>query len=397
MKVLIINCGSSSLKYQLIDSDTEEVLAKGLCERIGIDGRLVYQKAGCDKEITEAPMPTHTEGIQMVLDALTNEKTGAISSLSEIDAIGHRVVHGGEKFACSAIVDTAMIDALEECTELAPLHNPANLIGIHVCQELMPGVPMVGVFDTAFHQTMPEKAYLYGLPYEYYEKYKVRRYGFHGTSHSFVSKELAKFLGIDINHSKLIVCHLGNGASVSAVVDGKCVDTSMGMTPLEGLVMGTRSGDVDPAILEFIAKKENLDLAGVMNVLNKKSGVYGLSKGLSSDFRDLEEASASGNVYATKALDVFCYHVTKTIGAYVAAMNGVDAIAFTAGIGENAPIVREAVVKNLEYLGVKLDEEQNQLRGKNTRISTEDSKVAVCVIPTNEELAICRETVALLK
>ena len=280
MKVLIINCGSSSLKYQLIDSDTEEVLAKGLCERIGIDGRLVYQKAGCDKEITEAPMPTHKEGIQMVLDALTNEKTGAISSLSEIDAIGHRVVHGGEKFACSAIVDTAMIDALEECTELAPLHNPANLIGIHVCQELMPGVPMVGVFDTAFHQTMPEKAYLYGLPYEYYEKYKVRRYGFHGTSHSFVSKELAKFLGIDINHSKLIVCHLGNGASVSAVVDGKCVDTSMGMTPLEGLVMGTRSGNVDPAILEFIAKKENLDLAGVMNVLNKKSGVYGLSKGL---------------------------------------------------------------------------------------------------------------------
>ena len=397
MKVLIINCGSSSLKYQLIDSDTEEVLAKGLCERIGIDGRLVYQKTGNDKEITEAPMPTHKEAIQMVLDALTNEKTGAIKSLAEIDAIGHRVVHGGEKFACSAVVDEAMINALEECTELAPLHNPANLIGIRVCQELMPGVPMVGVFDTAFHQTMPEKAYLYGLPYEYYEKYKVRRYGFHGTSHSFVSKELAKFLGLDINNSKLIICHLGNGASVSAVVNGKCVDTSMGMTPLEGLVMGTRSGDVDPAILEFISKKEHLDLAGVMTVLNKKSGVLGLSKGLSSDFRDLEEASSHGNEYAAEALDVFCYHVIKTIGAYAAAMNGVDAIAFTAGIGENAPIVRKAVVDNLSYLGIKLDEEQNQLRGKNAKISTEDSKVAVCVIPTNEELAICRETVALLK
>ncbi len=397
MKVLVINCGSSSLKYQLIDSQTEEVLAKGLCERIGLDGRLVYQKAGGEKEITEAAMPTHKEAIQMVLDALMNDKTGAIKSLSEIDAIGHRVVHGGEKFACSALVDDSMIEALQECTELAPLHNPANLIGINVCKELMPGVPMVGVFDTAFHQTMPPKAYLYGLPYEYYEKYKVRRYGFHGTSHSYVSKEMARFLGLDLNNSKMVICHLGNGASVSAVVNGKCVDTSMGLTPLEGLVMGTRSGDIDPAIIEFIAKKENLDMAGVMNVLNKKSGVYGLSKGLSSDFRDLEDASEHGNEYAAEALEVFSYHVVKTIGSYVAAMNGVDAIAFTAGIGENAPIVREAVVDNLGYLGITLDKEKNQLRGSNMKISTEDSKVAVCVIPTNEELAICRETVALLK
>lgn len=397
MKVLVINCGSSSLKYQLIDSETEEVLAKGLCERIGLDGRLVYQKAGGEKEITEAAMPTHKEAIQMVLDALMNDKTGAIKSLSEIDAIGHRVVHGGEKFACSALVDDSMIEALQECTELAPLHNPANLIGINVCKELMPGVPMVGVFDTAFHQTMPPKAYLYGLPYEYYEKYKVRRYGFHGTSHSYVSKEMARFLGLDLNNSKMVICHLGNGASVSAVVNGKCVDTSMGLTPLEGLVMGTRSGDIDPAIIEFIAKKENLDMAGVMNVLNKKSGVYGLSKGLSSDFRDLEDASEHGNEYAAEALEVFSYHVVKTIGSYVAAMNGVDAIAFTAGIGENAPIVREAVVDSLGYLGITLDKEKNQLRGSNMKISTEDSKVAVCVIPTNEELAICRETVALLK
>ena len=397
MKVLVINCGSSSLKYQLIDSESEEVLAKGLCERIGIDGRLVYQKEGCEKEITNAPMPTHKEGIQMVLDALVNDKTGAIKDLSEINAIGHRIVHGGEKFSGSVIVNDDMIQALEECTDLAPLHNPANLIGIRVCQELMPGVPMVGVFDTAFHQTMPPKAYLYGLPYEYYEKYGVRRYGFHGTSHSYVSKELARFLGLDINNCKLIVCHLGNGASVSAVMNGKCVDTSMGMTPLEGLVMGTRSGDIDPAIIEFISKKENLDLEGVMEVLNKKSGVYGLSKGLSSDFRDLGDAAENGNKYAAEALEVFSYHVLKTIGAYAAAMNGVDAIAFTAGIGENDPLVREMVVKNLGYLGVTLDEEKNKVRGKDTKISTEDSKVAVCVIPTNEELAICRETVALLK
>ncbi len=396
MNVLVINCGSSSLKYQLINSDSEEVLAKGLCVRIGIDGRLVYQKAGCDKEITEAPMPTHKEAIQMVLDALVNEKTGAIASLAEVNAVGHRIVHGGEKFASSAVITDEMMAAVAECNDLAPLHNPANLIGINACKELMPDVPMVGVFDTAFHQTMPAKAYLYGLPYEYYEKYKVRRYGFHGTSHSFVSKHAAEFLGLDINHSKIIVCHLGNGASISAVKDGKCVDTSMGLTPLEGLVMGTRSGDIDPAIMEFLAKKENLDIAGVMNVLNKKSGVYGLSKELSSDFRDLEEGMNSGNEYAANALEVFCYRVAKYVGSYVAALNGVDAIAFTAGIGENAGIVREKVCEHFGYLGIKLDAEANSKRGEDMVISTPDSNVKVAVIPTNEELAICRETVALV-
>ena len=396
MKVLIINCGSSSLKYQLIDSDTESVMAKGLCERIGIDGRLVYQKAGGDKEITEAPMPTHKEAIQMVLDALTNDKTGAVASLKEINAIGHRVVHGGEKFAKSVVINDDVIEAIKECSDLAPLHNPANLIGIDVCAELMPGVPMVAVFDTAFHQTMPEKAYMYGLPYEYYENYKVRRYGFHGTSHSFVSKELCNFLGMDINNSKVIVCHLGNGASISAVVNGKCVDTSMGLTPLDGLVMGTRSGSIDPAIVEFIANKENLDIAGVMSVLNKKSGVLGVSKGLSSDFRDLEDAANDGNSYAGLALEVFAYRVAKTIGSYVAAMNGVDAIAFTAGIGENAATTRADIIAYLGYLGIELDTEKNKLRGDNVKISTDSSKVSVCVIPTDEELAICRETVALV-
>ena len=396
MNVLVINCGSSSLKYQLIDSETENVLAKGLCERIGIDGRLTYQKAGLDKEITEAPMPTHKEAIKMVLDALVNDKTGAIKSLDEVEAVGHRIVHGGEKFASSAIITDEMLKAVEECNDLAPLHNPANLIGINACKELMPGVPMVGVFDTAFHQTMPEKAYLYGLPYEYYEKYKVRRYGFHGTSHSFVSKHTAEFLGLDINNSKIIVAHLGNGASISAVKDGKCVDTSMGLTPLEGLVMGTRSGDIDPAIMEFIAKKENLDIAGVMNVLNKKSGVQGISK-VSSDFRDLEEGMEKGDKLCAAALEVFSYRVAKYIGSYVAALNGVDAIAFTAGIGENAPLVREKVMEYFGYLGIKLDAEANGQRGKDLVISTPDSKVKVCVIPTNEELAIARDTVALVK
>ena len=396
MNVLVINCGSSSLKYQLINSDTDDVLAKGLCERIGIDGRLVYQKAGCDKEITEAAMPTHKEAIQMVLDALVNEKTGAVKSLSEVNAVGHRIVHGGEKFASSVIITDEVLDAVAECNDLAPLHNPANLIGINACKELMPGVPMVAVFDTAFHQTMPQKAYLYGLPYEYYEKYKVRRYGFHGTSHSFVSKEIASFLGMDLDHSKIIVCHLGNGASISAVKDGKCVDTSMGLTPLEGLVMGTRSGDIDPAIMEYIAKKENLDIAGVMNVLNKKSGVEGIS-GLSSDFRDLVDGMNSGNKRAEAAVEVFCYRVAKYVGAYVAAMNGVDAIAFTAGIGENAGLVREKVCEYLGYLGIAIDKEENAKRGDNVVISTADSKVKVAVIPTNEELAICRETVALVK
>ena len=396
MNVLVINCGSSSLKYQLIDSETENVLAKGLCERIGIDGRLVYQKAGCDKEITEAPMPTHKEAIQMVLDALTNEKTGAIKSLSEVDAIGHRVVHGGEKFASSALVTDEMIQAVEECSELAPLHNPANLIGIRVCAELMPGVPQVAVFDTAFHQTMPPKAYLYGLPIRYYKDYKVRRYGFHGTSHSYVSKRAVEFLGLDPENSKVIVCHLGNGSSISAVVNGKCIDTTMGLTPLEGLVMGTRSGNIDPAIMEYVAKKEDLDLPGIMNVLNKKSGLYGMSGGVSSDMRDLEEA-AKENKDAKNALDVLAYDVIKFVGGYVAAMNGVDAIVFTAGIGENDGKVRAAVVKNLGYLGVTLDEEANKKRGEEVVISTPDSKVKVAIIPTNEELAICRDTVALVK
>ena len=395
MNVLVINCGSSSLKYQLINSDTEDVLAKGLCERIGIDGRLVYQKAGCDKEITEAAMPTHKEAIQMVLDALVNDKTGAIKSLSEVNAVGHRTVHGGEKFASSVVITDEVLEAVAQCNDLAPLHNPANLIGINACKELMPGVPMVAVFDTAFHQTMPEKAYLYGLPYEYYENYKVRRYGFHGTSHSFVSKETARFLGMDLENSKIIVCHLGNGASISAVKDGKCVDTSMGLTPLEGLVMGTRSGDIDPAIMEYIAKKEDLDIAGVMNVLNKKSGLEGIS-GLSSDFRDLTAGAKEGNKRAIAAIEVFCYRVAKYVGSYVAAMNGVDAIAFTAGIGENVGLVREKVCSYLGYLGITLDAEANAKSGDNCVISAADSKVKVAVIPTNEELAICRETVALV-
>ena len=395
MNVLVINCGSSSLKYQLINSDSEEVLAKGLCERIGIDGRLVYQKEGLDKEITEAPMPTHKEAIQMVLDALVNPKTGAVKSLAEIDAVGHRVVHGGEKFSDSVVITEEVIAQVEECNDLAPLHNPANIIGIRACQALMPNVPMVGVFDTAFHQTMPEKAYLYGLPYEYYEKYKVRRYGFHGTSHSFVSKKAAEVAGKPYEDLKIIVCHLGNGASLSAVKNGKSVDTSMGLTPLEGLIMGTRSGDMDPAIMEYIAKKENLDIAGVMNVLNKKSGVLGLS-GVSSDFRDLEEAAAAGNDRAEKALKAYNYRVVKYIGAYVAAMDGVDVIAFTAGLGENGKSTRKAICDHLSYLGIKIDDEANSIRGKDVVISTPDSKVQVMVIPTNEELAIARETLALV-
>ena len=397
MNVLVINCGSSSLKYQLIDSESEAVLAKGLCERIGIDGRLVYQKTGLDKEITEAAMPTHKQAIQMVLDALVNPKTGAIASLSEIDAVGHRVVHGGEKFAASTLLTPEVLKTIEECNDLAPLHNPANLIGIDACKELMPNVPMVGVFDTAFHQTMPKKAYLYGLPHEYYEKYKVRRYGFHGTSHSFVSKRTAEFLGMDLKNSKIIVAHLGNGASISAVLNGECVDTSMGLTPLEGLVMGTRSGDIDPAIMEFIAKKENLDIEGIMNVLNKQSGVPGMS-GLSSDVRDLQAGHEAGNELATNAIEVFSYRVAKYIGSYVAAKNGVDAIAFTAGIGENVNLVREKVMSYLGYLGVTVDQAVNDAtHGDEAIISTADSKVKVCVIPTNEELAIARETVALVK
>ncbi len=396
MNILVVNCGSSSLKYQLIDSETEKVLAKGLCERIGIDGRLTYQPAGGEKEITEAAMPTHNEAIQMVLDALVNDKTGVIKSLDEINAVGHRIVHGGEKFTSSVIIDDEVMAAIEECNDLAPLHNPANLIGVRTCQKLMPGVPMVAVFDTAFHQTMPAKAYTYGLPYEYYEKYKVRRYGFHGTSHDFVSHKLAELLGKPYDSVKMIICHLGNGASVSAIKDGKCQDTSMGLTPLEGLVMGTRSGDIDPSIMEFIANKEGLDIAGVMNVLNKKSGVFGVSE-LSSDFRDLEEGAEAGNEKAQLAMDVFAYRVAKYVGSYVAALNGVDAIAFTAGIGENAPLIRKMVLEYLGYLGIELNEEENNKRGDDMVISTPDSKVTVMVIPTNEELAIARQTVALVK
>lgn len=397
MNILVINCGSSSLKYQLINSDTEAVLAKGLCERIGIEGsQITYQPAGGEKEITVSPMPTHTQAIQLVLDALTNEKTGVIKSLDEVGAVGHRVVHGGEKFTTSTLLTDEAMKAIEECNDLAPLHNPANLIGIRACQELMPNTPMAAVFDTAFHQTMPQEAYLYGLPYEYYEKYKVRRYGFHGTSHSFVSKKAAEMAGKPYEDLKIIVCHLGNGASLSAVDHGKSVDTSMGLTPLEGLIMGTRSGDIDPAIMEYIAKKENLDIAGVMNVLNKKSGVFGIS-GVSSDFRDIENAANEGNERAATALRTFNYRVIKYIGAYAAAMNGVDIIAFTAGLGENDKNMRKAVCDHLSYLGVKIDEEANNVRGVDRIISTPDSAVQVMIVPTNEELAIARETLALVK
>ena len=398
MNVLVINCGSSSLKFQLINAETEKVLAKGLCERIGIDGRLTYQPAGGEKEKSDLAMPTHTEAIQFVIDALTNEKTGVVKSLDEIGAVGHRLVHGGEKFASSVVITDEVKKAVEECNDLAPLHNPANLIGVAACEKLMPGTPMVAVFDTAFHQTMPEKAYMYGLPYEYYEKYKVRRYGFHGTSHSIVSKRAAEVMGKSYDEVKTIVCHLGNGSSVSAVLNGKCVDTSMGLTPLEGLVMGTRSGDIDPAIMEFIAKKENLDIEGVMEVLNKKSGVFGISGGLSSDFRDLTDAMNAGDKKAKIAMDVFSYRVAKYIGSYAAAMNGVDDIVFTAGIGENDDYVREEVCKYLGYLGVDFDSEVNKgLRGKEAELTKEGSKVKVFVIPTNEELAIARETLALVK
>lgn len=397
MNILVINCGSSSLKFQLINSDSKDVMAKGICERIGIDGsRIVYTPAGGKKETTESPMPNHTQAIQLVLNALLNEKTGVVKSLDEINAVGHRLVHGGEKFANSTIITDEVIKAIEECNDLAPLHNPANLIGIAACQELMPTTPMVGVFDTAFHQTMPKEAYLYGIPYEYYRKHKVRRYGFHGTSHSFVSKEAAKMLGKSYEESKIIVCHLGNGCSICAIKNGESVDTSMGFTPLEGLIMGTRSGDIDPAIIEFLMKKENLDLEGIMDVLNKKSGVLGLSE-FTSDFRDLEDAVLEGREDAIRAMKVFAYRVAKYIGSYAAAMNGVDAIAFTAGLGENNKYVRTDVCEYLGYLGITLDQEKNAIRGENTIITTPDSKTAVMVIPTNEELAIAKETYELVK
>lgn len=396
MNILVVNCGSSSLKYQVINSDTEAVLAKGLCERIGLDGRLVYQKAGGEKEITDADMPTHKQAIQMVLDALVNPKTGALKSLSEIGAVGHRVVHGGEKFASSTILNEEVLGVIEECNDLAPLHNPANLIGIRACQELMPNVPMVGVFDTAFHQTMPEKAYLYGIDYDYYEKYKVRRYGFHGTSHSYVSKRAAELVGKPYEELRTIVCHLGNGASICAVKNGKSIDTSMGLTPLEGLIMGTRSGDIDPGAMEYLAKKESTDLEGIMDILNKKSGVQGLSH-ISSDFRDLEAAAEKDDAAGIRALQTFIYRAAKYVGAYTAAMNGVDVICFTAGVGENGPNTRKGICDYLGYLGVKLDDKANEVHGEETIISTPDSKVTVICLPTNEELAIARETVSLVR
>ncbi len=395
MKVLVINCGSSSLKYQLIDSETEQALAVGLCERIGIDGRLNHTPAGGEKVVLNDALPNHEVAIKNVIAALTNETYGVIKSLDEIGAVGHRVVHGGEKFAHSVVITDEVMKAIEECNDLAPLHNPANLVGINACKGIMPTVPMVAVFDTAFHQTMPKEAYLYGIPFEYYDKYKVRRYGFHGTSHSYVSGRTIEIAGLDKNNSKVIVCHLGNGASITAVKNGESVDTSMGLTPLEGLIMGTRSGDIDPAIIDFIAKKENKSLDEVMEILNKKSGVLGMS-GVSSDFRDLEAAANEGNEHAKEALNVFAYRVAKYVGSYIAAMNGVDAIAFTAGLGENDKNIRAAVCAQLGYMGVTLDEEKNATRGKEIIISGEDSKVKVLVVPTNEELAICRETVELV-
>ena len=395
MKVLVINCGSSSLKYQLIDSRSEEVLAAGLCERIGIDGRMTHTPSSGNTVVKNDPLPDHGAAIQAVLSALTDKAHGVISSLGEIGAVGHRLVHGGEKFAASVIINDEVIAEVEACNDLAPLHNPANLIGVRACRQIMPDVPMVGVFDTAFHQTMPPKAYLYGIPHQYYQEHKVRRYGFHGTSHNYVSQRVHHLAELDPDNSRVIVCHLGNGASVTAVKNGKSVDTSMGLTPLEGLIMGTRSGDLDPGVIEYIAKKEHLTLEEVLKVLNKESDVLGLS-GVSSDFRDLTEAMEQGNEQAAVAVEAFCYRVAKHIGAYTAALNGVDAIVFTAGIGENAAHIRSMICDYLGFLGITIDEEKNAVRGKETEISTPDSKVSVFVIPTNEELAIARETAALL-
>ena len=397
MKILVLNCGSSSLKYQLIDSVTEDVLAKGLCERIGIDGSAItHQPAGEDKVKELVDMADHTAAVQNVIAKLTDEKVGVITSLSEISAVGHRMVHGGENFTGSVVINEEVIAAIEECNDLAPLHNPANLIGVRSCQEIMPGVPMVAVFDTAFHQTMPKKAYMYGIPYEYYQKYKIRRYGFHGTSHDFVSKRAAEILGKDRKDLRIIVCHLGNGASISAVKYGESVDTSMGLTPLEGLIMGTRSGDLDPAIVSFIAEKEGLSAAQVVDILNKKSGVLGLSDGTSSDFRDLVEAGAAENEVAQGALDAYAYRVGKYIGAYAAAMKGVDVIAFTAGAGENNAEVRAMIAEYIEFLGTNVDPERNKIRGEEVILSDEGAKVVTMIVPTNEELAIARETVKLV-
>ena len=398
MNVLVINAGSSSLKYQLLNPATGELLAKGLCERIGIDGRFTYKPQLEGKEAVkeaEVAMPTHSEAIKTVLDALVDAKNGVIASMKEIDAVGHRVVHGGEKFAASVIITDEVMKTIEECNPLAPLHNPANIIGIKACQELMPGVPMVAVFDTAFHQTMPPVAYTYALPYEYYEKDKVRRYGFHGTSHKYVSQRAADMLGKPISELKLISCHLGNGSSVTAIDGGKSVDTSMGFTPLAGLPMGTRSGDLDAGILEYLMNKYSMNITEMLTILNKKSGVQGVS-GVSSDFRDLENAFADGNERAGLAVDLFNYGVKKLIGAYAAAMGGVDAIIFTAGVGENSASQRMAIASGLEFMGVKMDEDANKVRGEERVISAVDSKVKVLLIPTNEELMIAMDTASLV-
>lgn len=397
MEVLVINCGSSSLKFQLIDSDNEKVLAKGLCERIGIDGSsITYESETCKKFTNELEMPSHNEAIRAVINALTDKENGVIQDMSEVKAVGHRVVHGGEYFSKSSIVTDEVISKIEECNYLAPLHNPANIIGIKACMEIMKDTPNVVVFDTAFHQTMPEEAYLYGLPRKYYDENKIRRYGFHGTSHSFVSKRVAEIMKRPLEELKTIVCHLGNGASICAVDGGKSVDTSMGLTPLAGVMMGTRSGDIDPGILEIIAEIENKDASEVTNILNKESGIAGLS-GVSSDFRDIAKAIDEGNIYAKSALAAYVRTVVRFVGAYAAVMNGVDCIVFTAGVGENNSVVREAVCKHLEYLGITLDKEANSKRGEEIMISTPKSKVKVYVVPTNEELAIARETVELLK
>ena len=396
MKVLVINAGSSSLKYQLLDTDNQEVLAKGLCERIGIDGKFTYKAPGKNTiDAVDVAMPTHSEAIQAVLNALVDADNGVIASMSEIEAVGHRVVHGGETFACSVKIDDTVMAALEECIPLAPLHNPANITGIKACQACMPGVPMVAVFDTAFHQTMPPVAYTYALPYEYYENDKVRRYGFHGTSHKYVAQRAAAMLGKDASELKLISCHLGNGSSVTAIDGGKSVDTSMGFTPLAGLPMGTRSGDLDAGILEFLMGKYGYDIKEMVNILNKKSGVQGVS-GVSSDFRDLENANKEGNKRAGLAVDMFNYGVKKLIGAYAAAMGGVDAVIFTAGVGENSASQRLAIASGLEFMGIKMDAEANNVRGKETVISAADSKVKVLLIPTNEELMIALDTAALV-
>ena len=397
MKILVINCGSSSLKYQLIDMDHETVIAKGLCERIGIAGsKLTHTPAGKDKVVVEKDMPNHKVAIQLVMDALQDPNHGVIKSTDEISAIGHRVLHGGMKFYKSTVVTEEVKQVIRECFDLGPLHNPANLMGIEACEAAMPGKPNVAVFDTAFGMSMPEKAYKYAIPEEYFEKYSIRRYGFHGTSHMFVSGEAIKFGNLDPEKAKVIVCHLGNGASVSASIGGKCVDTSMGLTPLEGLIMGTRSGDIDPAVLQFIMNKEGIDINEMLTILNKKSGVLGMSGGVSSDFRDIETAAKAGNHLAEVALEAFFYRVTKYIGAYTAAMNGVDAIAFTAGVGENDKNARKKICENLAFMGVKIDDEANDVRGERRVISAPDSAVKVMLIPTNEELAIARDTLALV-